>query len=243
MATRESESQRIAKLIARGVGRGTWKAGEKLPRLAELAQQVGGGRDATRNGLILANGARVVDYFHGGRRATTLPETEWSAWDDVGQEAFAASSLDLPLIAGTHRLLLLALPLAAEQAALNAEPDDLATIHQAVEKFEHIARGRRAAVSHTHPPYEKAQVDLLRAIVRASGDVAMRSLLDPPLRIVARESARRDHLPADVEDDIRESRAIVAAIAAHDPARARRTMTDHLDSVAARMTNRPRRTS
>jgi DNA-binding GntR family transcriptional regulator len=118
--------------------------------------------------------------------------------------------------------------LAAEHAAGNATPADIAALREILGEME-------AAISGDLLAYGETNARLHREIVRIANHTIAARLLEGLRSRNTFFHLRAVIVPNDPRERLREHRNIVDAIAAHDPATAAAAMRSHLSDVAARM--------
>lgn len=216
-----SLTQDVVEDVQRLILDGGLRPGDRLPAEKELASELGVSRGSLREGVRALVVLGILEARHGdGTYVTDLdPATLLSP------VAFLA---DLP---GDHTAL------HAVRAMLETEAAGLAALHLT---DGHVVRARlalddmaRALVAPRTDPARLAAADLAfhRAVADASGNTVLAALLDA----LAGKHARRrvwDEMP-DLAGDrtFEEHDAILAAITARDPDRARLRMAMHMVAV------------
>lgn len=216
-----SRTQDVVEDVQRLILDGGLRPGDRLPAEKELALELGVSRGSLREGVRALVVLGILEARHGdGTYVTDLdPATLLSP------VAFLA---DLP---GDHTSL------HAVRAMLETEAAGLAALHL---RDGHAARARaalddmaRALVAPRPDPARLAAADLAfhRAVADASGNAVLSALLDA----LAGEHARRrvwdDMHELAGDRTLEEHDAILAAITARDPDRARLRMAMHMVAV------------
>jgi len=216
-----SRTQDVVEDVQRLILDGGLRPGDRLPAEKELASELGVSRGSLREGVRALVVLGILEARHGdGTYVTDL--------DPATLLAPVAFLADLP---GNHA------PLHAVRATLETEAAGLAAMHLT---DGHVARARaalddmsRALVAPRAEPSRLAAADLAfhRAVADASGNPVLAALLD----VLAGEGPRRrvwDEM-YDLAGDrtFEEHDAILAAITARDPDRARLRMAMHMVGV------------
>jgi GntR family transcriptional regulator, transcriptional repressor for pyruvate dehydrogenase complex len=216
-----SRTQDVVEDVQRLILDGGLRPGDRLPAEKELASELGVSRGSLREGVRALVVLGILEARHGnGTYVTDL--------DPATLLAPVAFLADLP---GDHA------PLHAVRATLETEAAGLAAMHLT---DGHVARARaalddmsRALVAPRAEPARLAAADLAfhRAVADASGNPVLAALLD----VLAGEGPRRrvwDEM-YDLAGDrtFEEHDAILAAITARDPDRARLRMAMHMVGV------------
>jgi DNA-binding FadR family transcriptional regulator len=205
---------------------GNYAPGDRLPAERELINSLG----MTRNTL---------------RRALDALEQDGVIWRHVGKGTFLSAKraedkkeinrtiLDIGRRMTPVKLMRARLaiePAIAREAAINASADTIESIRIALDGAEN---------AEDWPTYESFDDDFHHAIARASDNLLLAELYDQlslaqrhiAWRSVVRESSR----PARTHTSFTEHRNILAAIEAHDSAKAHAAMRSHIGSVSARL--------
>lgn len=217
-------AQMVLDELAKSIRQGDIRPGESLPGEYELMRQFKVGRSSIREAMrgLITMGLIETKV---GRGAVVISPTP-NPFDHVlTLEGLQRSAiLNLMEVRGALE------GLAAKLAALHATSHEIAAMHRhalAVEK--RIQEGRT---------YFQANSDFHMATARGShNDILAKSLGS----IVGQIRTYRECLQREVAGmprrDILEHRAILSAIQAHDPERARRAMVRHIASSAAVVRN------
>lgn len=216
-----SRTQDVVEDVQRLILDGGLRPGDRLPAEKELAAELGVSRGSLREGVRALVVLGILEARHGdGTYVTDL--------DPATLLAPVAFLADLP---GDHTSL------HAVRATLEIEAAGLAALHMT---DRHVARARaalddtaRALVGPGDDPARLASADLAfhRAVADGSGNAVLSALLDA----LAGEHARRrvwDELHELAGDrTFEEHEAVLAAITARDPDRARLRMAMHMVAV------------
>ncbi|WP_267360337.1 MULTISPECIES: FCD domain-containing protein [unclassified Methylobacterium] len=176
------------------------------------------------------------------RKALAVMEADGQLWRHVGKGTFLGSR-PLAAIDEVAALATRATPPDLVQARLAVEPElaALAALHAAPSQRDALRRALRAScgAGQTWRGYELEDARLHRAIALAAGNPLLLFLYDhlAAIRRVMtwdRPRAAEEGPPAD-HPSFAEHDRIVAAIAARDPAAARREMAAHVTAVHAAM--------
>jgi DNA-binding FadR family transcriptional regulator len=192
------------------------KPGERLPSERDLAAQLSVSRASLREALIALELSGVIEVRGGsGVYVSEIPEPEATSLPEAGPGPFEVLS--------ARRLIEAEITAIAARVATDSAID---AILAAVEEMER----HHANKSHN----ELADRNFHLAIARATGNSAlvgvMQYLWDQRGRLwhKLKEHFQTEELR---QETLSDHRRILAAIAAHDPAEARRAMRAHLERV------------
>ncbi|MBO3088102.1 FadR/GntR family transcriptional regulator [Cellulomonas dongxiuzhuiae] len=216
-----SRTQDVVEDVQRLILDGGLRPGDRLPAEKELASELGVSRGSLREGVRALVVLGILEARHGDGTYVT-------ALDPATLLAPVGFLADLP---GDHA------PLHAVRAMLETEAAGLAALHLTA---AHVARARtalddmaRALVEPRPEPARLAAADLAfhRTVAEASGNAVLAALLDA----LAGEGPRRrvwDEMHELAGDrTLEEHDAILAAVTARDPDRARLRMAMHMVAV------------
>jgi DNA-binding FadR family transcriptional regulator len=209
--------------------RGVLPAGARLPTETELAQRFDVSRGVARECLRSLEERGLVMVKHGSG-ATVLPETEWDMFNTDVIAAVLDSDRSAAMLGDyleCRRLLEIE---AAGLAAERATNDHLAALSDAMDRMS-VAAIEAPGSPSAEDLFHAADVAFHRAVIRATGNVALGRMTEPVHRALAaarRPLARPEHR---LERSLPEHRRILAAIAARDPEAARAAMREHLLTV------------
>ncbi|GIG40212.1 FadR/GntR family transcriptional regulator [Cellulomonas phragmiteti] len=216
-----SRTQDVVEDVQRLILDGGLRPGDRLPAEKELASELGVSRGSLREGVRALVVLGILEARHGdGTYVTDLDPSTL-----LTPVAFLA---DLP---GDHSSL------HAVRATLETEAAGLAALHLA---DGHVARARaalddmaRALVEPRTDPARLAAADLAfhRAVADASGNAVLAALLDALAGKHARRRVWDDMRELAGDRTFEEHDAILAAITARDPDRARLRMAMHMVGV------------
>jgi GntR family transcriptional repressor for pyruvate dehydrogenase complex len=216
--------------VLEDIARGKYPAEERLPPEMELARQLGVSRGVIRELLRTLADRGVVSIRHG--RGTWVNQP--SEWDVLDADVLAAM-MPTPASVGvlTHYLECRRIleTEAAALAAQRASSKDLSGMADAVAEMSNLA-----VTSQTDPDADRrfhaADIAFHSAIFRASGNQVLPRVVEPIQRAMATLRPRLALHPEErVQRTLPEHKAILAAIADHDPERAREAMTAHLATI------------
>lgn len=219
---RISLSQVVVDQILRLIQEGQLRPGDRMPSEAEMTRMLNIGRSSVREGLRGLSILGVIETSSG--RATTVSETATSPLDHVRNSAIGTLRVHtlLDLLEVRESLEGQAAYLAAERAS---KSDVMAIRAAANQVSKDVSRQKVYFQSNTafHISIARASrnrileksISLLIGQVRDLRIKMMKSLADMPAR------------------DVAEHAAILEAIAARQPAAARRAMMNHIRSFVA----------
>ncbi|MBW4718904.1 FadR/GntR family transcriptional regulator [Saccharothrix obliqua] len=213
MAVTDDAILRVKEMITSG----ELKPGDRLPREADLAERLGLSRNSLREAVKALSLVRVLDVRQGdGTYVSSLRA------DDL----LGALSFVLDLHRGEDSVLevlqvrRILEPAAAAMAAQRATPEEVVVLRALCDAVEQ-ARSVAELVEH--------DLEFHHAIARCSGNAYLARLLDTLAGPSARTRIWRGITRAGaVERTVAEHRAIVEAVAAHQPELARSWSTVHV---------------
>jgi DNA-binding FadR family transcriptional regulator len=222
--------QQLMRRTLEDIARGRYRVGERLPPEIELARQLGASRGVIRELLRSLSDRGIVTIRH-GRGTWVRPISDWNVLDSDVLSAlmpFPASVSVLTHYLECRRILETE---AAALAAQRASGKHLAGMADAFARMSDLA-----LESQTSPDADRrfhaADIAFHGAIFQASGNQVLPHVVEPIQRAMA---TIRPQLALHPEHRLRktlpEHKAILAAIADHDPERARAAMNVHLETV------------
>ena len=204
-ARTQTESDQAYHALHDRIVRGDLQPKQRLVEL-ELAEQLGVGRAAIRTALDrLAHDGLVVHVRNRGAHVRHI------AREEAAEMMEARAVLE---------------GLAAHYAALNANADDIASLRNVTAEMQAwLDAGNLIA-------YSECNAALHDRVVRLANHATVTRLLEQLQANHVRYEYRMVLLPGRAEDSLKEHRAVVDAIAAHDPALAESAMREHLNYSA-----------
>jgi GntR family transcriptional repressor for pyruvate dehydrogenase complex len=209
---------------------GEYEADSRLPSEFELARRLGVSRGVVRELLRSLEDRSVVAIRH-GRGAWVRPISDWNVLDADVLTALMPTSASIGVL--THYLecrRILEIE-AAGLAAERASGSDLTAMADALAIMTEMA-GPSQEDPEADRRFHEADIAFHGAIFRASGNSVLPRVVEPIQRAMA---TLRPHLALHPEHRTRktlpEHKAILAAIADHDPERGRAAMRAHLATV------------
>lgn len=227
-ATSSAPSERLSSRLAHDLRQmvldGRYKPGDRLPSEKALAEEFRVSRGVVREALKGLESAGLVQIRRGASggafvRRVSLQQLNEALYTLLRLEGFQASSL--------HEARLLLEPGIAALATERMTPLGLS-------ELERTAARAEAALREGRPIY--TAIDLHNQLARLTGNPILELLVGFLTDLL--ETSRLLHLsPIDTsrqagEEIVRQHRAILAAIARHDPARAEALMREHLLAVS-----------
>jgi GntR family transcriptional repressor for pyruvate dehydrogenase complex len=215
-------------LVADIVGGGL-TAGERLPTETELAQRFGVSRGVARECLRSLEERGLVAVKHGSG-AAVLPREEWDMLNPDVVTALLASDRGSRVLGDyleCRRLLEIE---AAGLAAERATGRQLVALSNALDRMTEAAV-EAPGIPSAEAQFHEADVAFHRAVIRATGNLALGRMTEPVHRALAaarRPLARPEHR---LGRSLPEHREILSAIAARDAHAARAAMRTHLLTV------------
>jgi DNA-binding FadR family transcriptional regulator len=225
----------IVTALIEEIAGGEIEPGELLPREQDVATHFQLSRGITREAIRALEERGMVSVKH-GRGATVNQPADWDLLHpDVLAGLLAGPRANDVLAAAIECRQIVETEAAALAAERSAE-EDRAALVKALESMTHAARRRRLTPL-AEQAYHEAELSFHRALVRASGNLALARLAEPIQRAVqmARPQAAGR---ARLKRGIAERERILHAVERRDAAEARNAMREHLDSVAAELQER-----
>jgi GntR family transcriptional repressor for pyruvate dehydrogenase complex len=214
--------EQVAEQLLGQIGARRLKPGDVLPPERELTESFGVGRSSIREALRMLESQGVISALNGGSFVVA------DAASPLNSSLRLMFTLDDK--AGIHDLFELRRILEAEAAALAAQR------HGAGHLEEMDAAIEEMAVSLTDNGGERfidADLHFHLAVAEATGNRLVLHSMQAVRDVVRRALMTVFVIPQSPESAVVEHRAIRAAIASGDPARARQEMTNHLVRVEA----------
>jgi DNA-binding FadR family transcriptional regulator len=203
--------------LGRAIGMGLLRPGDRLPPESRLAEDLGISPVTLRNAIAILRGAGLVETQRGRGGGTAVRERPAELPVD-GEHPSEAELLDLVdyrvVVEGGAAAL-------AAQRATRGQLDHLAALLDGMER---------------KPDYDAwGESDTLFHLVLADASGSKRLVAQvAEIRTVVYRIAKLDTVPRPtVELADREHRAILDAVEARDPGRARAAMTEHVESTRA----------
>jgi len=229
-----SRSVRLHQQMMRGllgeIARGDYQVGERLPPEMELARQLGVSRGVVRELLRGLEDRGVVAIRH-GRGAWVNPVSEWNVLDADVLGALMPTAASVSVLTHYLECRRMLETEAAALAARHASGRDLSDMADALARMTSLAVESQQDAD-ANRQFHEADIAFHGAMFRASGNQVLPRVVEPIQRAMA---TLRPHLALHPEHRLRktlpEHKAILAAIADHDPERARAAMTEHLATV------------
>jgi GntR family transcriptional regulator, transcriptional repressor for pyruvate dehydrogenase complex len=218
-ATRRTLSRVVADQLLDRIRAGELRPGDRLPTEHELASELVVSRSTVRKAMQALVAMELVDV-RPSRGAIVLGVPSTSALD---------ASTVVALLEGQqfHDLYRLRLSLEAEiaaKAALRARDADLGP---AIAAQVRCRDARRDAPE----TFYLADLDFHRALAAAGGNPIYGNILDALADLLAASRRATGTIPAAVASAVDEHDAVLAAVRAHDPERARGLMRRHIESA------------
>lgn len=208
--------RQIADQLAQLIASGEFPAGTRLPAERELAASLGVSRTSVREAIISLEMSGLVEVRVGTGIFVTAAKPAPPRGEDAGPGPFEL--LDArKLVEGEIAAL----------AARNATPADVAALEESV--------ARLAAGNHDFALREAEDQNFHLLLARATGNGSLELVVEGLWGQRAELWGRLQshfHTPELAEKTIRDHQAIAAAVAAHDPERARGALHRHLSRVA-----------
>lgn len=213
---REKLSEQISRQLLAAITSDYYREGDRLPPERDLADMFQASRVAVREALmtLAAKGILTVEQ---GRGSTVNPRAQWNVLD-AGLFMLQNGELAFDQLNEARQIL------EPEMAAL-------AAVHATPEQLQAMA----ACITHPVPDSVDQHVEydtsFHLAIAQATHNTVLLILMSS-ITDLLRESRRRTfQVKGELERAWECHREVYAAIAAHDPARAREAMAEHMQQV------------
>lgn len=222
--------QQLTRSVLEDMARGTYPAGQRMPPETELAQQLGVSRGVVRELLRSLADRGAVSIRH-GRGTWVKPTSEWNVLDADVLEALMPFPASVSVLAHYLECRRILETEAAALAARRASGEELSQMADAFARMSDLAAASQADPE-ANLRFHMADIAFHGAIFKASGNQVLPHVVEPIQRAMA---TLRPRLALHPEHRLRktlpEHKAILAAIADHDPDRARTAMSTHLATV------------
>jgi DNA-binding FadR family transcriptional regulator len=218
----------LGELLA-SIAVGKQAVGSRLPRETDLAERFGVSRGVVRESLRGLEERGVIRVKHGAG-ATVQPAREWNVLDPDVLSAILRTDSSAALL---HEFLECRRIIEIECAGLaaaRADAEDIAQITAAYERMTLCAELSDASPGY-EDQYHESNVEFHQAIMAAAGNRVLTRLTEPVQRAYMLARGPVAHRELRLNRTLPEHRAILDAIAAEDPERARAAMGAHLASV------------
>jgi GntR family transcriptional repressor for pyruvate dehydrogenase complex len=214
--------EQVAEQLLGQIGARRLKPGDVLPPERELTESFGVGRSSIREALRMLESQGVISALNGGSFVVA------DAASPLNSSLRLMFTLDDR--AGMHDLFELRRILEVEAAALAAERHGVRHLDEMEAAIEEMAV---SLGDNGGDRFIEADLRFHLAVAEATGNRLVLHSMQAVRDVVRRALMTVFVIPQSPESAVVEHRAIRAAIASADPARARREMTDHLVRVEA----------
>ena len=212
------------------IARGKHDPDERLPSEMELAGQLGVSRGVIRELLRSLEDRGVISIRH-GRGAWVNPTSDWNVLDADVLAALMPTPASVSVLSHYLECRRMLETEAAALAAQRTSSRDLSDMADALARMSALAVDSQTDTD-ANERFHEADIAFHGAIFRASGNQVLPRVVEPIQRAMA---TLRPQLALHPEHRLRktlpEHKAILAAIADHDPERARAAMSEHLETV------------
>jgi DNA-binding FadR family transcriptional regulator len=222
--------QQVMRTLLDEIARGKYEPGDRLPPEMELARQLGVSRGVIRE-LLRSLEDRSVISIHHGRGAWINPTADWNVLDADVLAALMPTPASVSVLSHYLECRRMLETEAAALAAQRVSGKDLSDMADALAQMSALAVESQTD-EQANQRFHDADIAFHNAMFRASGNQVLPRVVEPIQRAMA---TLRPQLALHPEHRLRktlpEHKAILAAIADHDPERARQAMRDHLATV------------
>jgi GntR family transcriptional regulator, transcriptional repressor for pyruvate dehydrogenase complex len=214
--------EQVAEQLLGQIGARRLKPGDVLPPERELTESFGVGRSSIREALRMLESQGVISALNGGSFVVA------DAASPLNSSLRLMFTLDDK--AGIHDLFELRRILEVEAAALAAQRHGAGHLEEMDAAIEEMAV---SLTDHGGERFIDADLHFHLAVAEATGNRLVLHSMQAVRDVVRRALMTVFVIPQSPESAVVEHRAIRAAIASGDPARARQEMTNHLVRVEA----------
>lgn len=222
--------QQLMRTLLEEIARGRYEPGERLPPEMELAGQLGVSRGVIRELLRSLEDRGVIAIRH-GRGAWVNPAADWNVLDADVLAALMPTPASVSILSHYLECRRMLETEAAALAAQRASGKDLSDMADALAQMSALAVESQSD-DEANRRFHEADIAFHGAMFRASGNQVLPRVVEPIQRAMA---TLRPQLALHPEHRLRttlpEHKAILAAIADHDPEGARAAMRTHLATV------------
>lgn len=233
MAPRQNVRRKIGEAIRDQlldqIRNGQLRPGDRLPGERQLMQQFGVGRPAIREAMQSLASAGLIQIHQGERTRVASPDAR-HLFDNLGQtmlhllHSSPATLHDLRIARLDFELGM------ARQAAQRATRKDIATLRALLDN----QRAAAEAVDSAPDQFVRADMAFHAAITAICGNSVYTLLSNAMLDWLFHFRQEVIRVPGSEQVTMQEHEAVVAAIAAKDPAAAEAAMAHHLNQAAQR---------
>jgi DNA-binding FadR family transcriptional regulator len=222
--------RRSTRTLLEEIAHGRYAPDERLPPEMELAGRLGVSRGVVRELLRGLEDRGVVSIRH-GRGARVNPIADWNLLDADVLDALMPTAASAGILSDFLECRRMLETEAAALAARRASGRDLCDMADALAQMGALAVDSQTDAE-ANRRFHEADIAFHGVMFRASGNQVLPRVVEPIQRTMV---TLRPHLALHPEHRLRktlpEHKAILAAIADHDPERARQAMRDHLATV------------
>jgi len=208
--------RKIARQLSGLIAAGEFTPGQRLPAERQLAQQLGVSRPSVREALIALEIEGKVEVRVGSGVFVAQPRPQAAEAVSEGEGPFELIQARLVVEVET-----------AACAAREATPAELAEIRTAAEDQRRQQGGSRG----TEAPDRAFHLAIARATHNGALLAVVHLLWDQGRGAIWKQMEKHFETPALRAATLRDHRAILQAIEAHDPREARKAMRSHLERV------------
>ena len=224
-STRRTLSQQVREEILAGIASGRWKPGDYLPTQEELIAIFGVSRTPIREAMQSLSTLGVVEISaRRGAVVRALPVETVIDMAVLSGSMDPAGSLD-DVLEFRHEIE----GATAELASLNATEEDLELLRALHEQ------GRQCLDAVDREGFRDLDVRLHTAIAEASGNVVFHAVSRVISGLLVQQRTAVGNIPGASEQAYAEHEAILEAIAARDPGRARELGQAHISCTRSRV--------
>lgn len=219
---RQTLGQSVAGQILDQLREGTLRVGDRLPSLVDLAEGYGVGRNVMREAVQQLVALGVVDVRP--KRGIVITGTGV----DAALDALAVGAiLDDRTVKELYDFRMLVETAIADQAAREATPTQIESLESALSLFNE-------AVTMGSGVYLR-DIAFHEELAKASNNVVYFRVVEALRDLLETSRRRTDSAPGAPEEAQQQHRAILDAIVARDPERARATMKKHIETAWRRV--------
>lgn len=212
-------SEKVTRVLAGRIIDATGSSGDVLlPTEQEVCDEFGVSKTVAREVMARLDGLKLVSVRH-GRRMQPRPPSEWNYLDPLMLELQDEEGVRR-LVGELHEVRMLIEPEAAAHAAKTAEPDQIEIMRRALEGMEDNLDRPDVFLEH--------DIAFHAEVVVSARNRVISHLIDAIADLMRTSRQLTNLVPGGLPHAIEDHAAVLAAIEAHDPDRARQAMRDHI---------------
>lgn len=219
----------VMRALTADIVSGARRAGDKLPKETDLAEEFGVSRGVSRETIRALEERGLISVKH-GKGATVNESSSWNLFDPDVLSVMLENGQGTDVLRQYIECRRILEVEAAALAAARARKKDIKQLAEAFARMEESASAPASAAAERR--FHEADVAFHQALVSATGNQALARLVDRihSALFLARFPLARPQYRQ--QRALPEHRRILQAVEGDDPDEARQAMSDHLDTVA-----------